>query len=164
MALKENYTVKDYWPLIVIFVAGLSAAFVGFNLTGEIMRAMTLFMGTVLLLLSALKVYNRSEFAMAFATYDVLAGWSDVYARNYPFLELLLAVGYLLGVVLPLVSAVTFIVMTIGAVGVARKMNDDEVIQCACLGAVFSVPMTWVTLVEDLLMAAMAGYMLILLI
>jgi hypothetical protein len=32
--------------------------------------------------------------------------------------------------------------------------------QCACLGAVFNLPMSTITLVEDLLMVGMAGAML----
>jgi hypothetical protein len=38
-------------------------------------------------------------------------------------------------------------------------MNKDE-IQCACLGTVFKLPMTTVTIVEDLLMVVMAAAML----
>jgi hypothetical protein len=159
MTLKKSYSWRDYWPLIAIAVTALVAGAVGWLQTSEIMRSMSLFMGTGLLLLASLKTYNVSEFAMAFARYDLLAKRSDTYARWYPFLELVLAVGYLAGAYLLVVNIVTFVVMTIGAVGVYQKMHDEEVLMCACLGAVFDMPMTWVTLTEDSLMAVMAGIM-----
>lgn len=161
--LKETYTIKDYWPLMLIFLVGLLAGLGGWLVFADIMRAMTLFMGSALFLLSGLKVSNLSEFAMAFSTYDLLAGRSDAYARGYPFIELLLAFGYLFGVYLVLVNTVTLLVMSIGAVGVYQNMKKDEVLMCACLGAVFNVPMTWVTLIEDVVMALMAGSMLLVL-
>lgn len=159
MSLKESYSWRDYWPLIAIATAAVVAGVIGWRQTQEIMRAMSLFMGTGLLLLASLKIYNVSDFTMTFAKYDLLASRSDTYARLYPFIELVLAIGYLSGVYLLVVNAVTFVVMTIGAIGVYQKMHDDEVLMCACLGAVFNVPMTWVTLVEDSLMAAMAVVM-----
>lgn len=159
--LKENYTLTDYWPLIAIFLSGTLAGIAGWWYSADLMRAMSLFMGTGLLLLASLKIYNVSEFAMAFSKYDLIAKRSDTYARWYPFLELLLAIGYLAGVYLLVVNIVTFAVMTIGAIGVYQKMHDEEVLMCACLGAVFNVPMTWVTLAEDSLMAAMAAGMLL---
>lgn len=163
MALKETYSWRDYWPLIAIAVAALLAGAIGWWQTNEIMRAMSLFMGTGLFLLASLKVYNVSEFAMAFAKYDLIAKRSDTYARWYPFLELVLAVGYLVGVYLLVVNIITFVVMTVGAVGVYQRMHDEEVLMCACLGAVFNVPMTWATLTEDSLMAVMAAVMTIML-
>jgi hypothetical protein len=38
-------------------------------------------------------------------------------------------------------------------------MNKQK-IRCACLGAVFNLPMSTITIIEDLLMVAMAAWML----
>jgi hypothetical protein len=163
MALKQSYSWRDYWPLMIIVAAALTVGIVSWLQTESVMRSMTLFMGTGLTLLASLKIINVRDFAMTFAKYDLIAGGFRWYAHGYPFLELALGIGYLLGWQLIIVNAVTFVVMTIGAVGVYQKMQDEEVLMCACLGAVFNVPMTWVTLVEDIIMAGMAGGMLLLL-
>ena len=42
-----------------------------------------------------------------------------------------------------------------------KSLLQRRKIQCACLGTVFNLPMSYVTLTEDLLMVAMAGAMLI---
>ena len=46
--------------------------------------------------------------------------------------------------------------MSIGTVGVVRTLLARRKIRCACLGAVFNLPMSYVTLAEDDLVAAMA--------
>jgi hypothetical protein len=41
------------------------------------------------------------------------------------------------------------------------RLVDLGTTECACLGTVFKLPMTYVTVVEDLLMVAMAAVMLL---
>jgi hypothetical protein len=50
--------------------------------------------------------------------------------------------------------------MAVGTVGVARALLQGRRVRCACLGSVLNLPMSAVTLVEDVLMAAMALAML----
>jgi hypothetical protein len=49
----------------------------------------------------------------------------------------------------------------IGAVGVIRANLSRQTIECACLGTVFKLPMSVVTVVENLGMAVMAAWMLV---
>lgn len=93
--------------------------------------------------------------------YDVLAMRRRVYGYLYPFLELGFGVAYLLAWQVTLVSALVVPVMLLGAYGVFRKLRAGEEIPCACLGTVFKVPMTWVTFGEDMLMAGMAGLLVL---
>jgi hypothetical protein len=79
----------------------------------------------------------------------------------YPFIELVLGVIYLMHWAGTAVHIFTLILMLVSAAGVARELWKGREIMCACLGVVFKIPMTYVTLLEDLLMAAMAGFMLV---
>ena len=88
--------------------------------------------------------------------YDVLAKRSKVYAYLYPFIELGFGLSYLFMWQVEAISVAVVVIMLIGAYGVYLKLKEHEEIPCACLGTVFKVPMTWVTLGEDLLMAGMA--------
>ena len=58
-------------------------------------------------------------------------------------------------------NLLTLIVMGFSAIGVLRAVLGQQEIRCACLGTVFQLPMSTVTIIEDLGMAAMAGLMLI---
>lgn len=161
--LKERYTVRDFLPLIVIF-ASISVVAFGFlfasGMDWEIgMRA---FMAGFFLVFGLLKVLKLKAFAEAYRMYDVLAKRSLAYAYLYPFIELGLGLSYAFGFAPVPTNWVTLAVMLFSALGVYLQLRKGEDIMCACLGTVFKVPMTWVTLSEDLLMAAMAGAMLFL--
>jgi len=51
--------------------------------------------------------------------------------------------------------------MTFSGLGVLNSMRQKRKIQCACLGTLFKLPLTNVTLVEDFGMAGMALVMMV---
>jgi hypothetical protein len=79
----------------------------------------------------------------------------------YPFVELALGVAYLVRWELRVVNAAAMVLMLVGAVGVVRAVMRKDRIRCACLGTALKLPMTTVTIVEDVGMAVMAGVMLV---
>ena len=79
----------------------------------------------------------------------------------YPFIELGLGVAYLLRWELTIINWITLVLMLIGSIGVLQALLKKNAIRCACLGTALNLPMTTVTLVEDLGMAAMAAAMLL---
>jgi len=59
-----------------------------------------------------------------------------------------------------LTNWVTFALMSFSALGVIKAVANKTQIQCACLGTVFKLPMSTVTIVEDVGMVLMAVLML----
>ncbi len=55
------------------------------------------------------------------------------------------------------VNLTTLVVMSVSSIGVIQSVLQKRRIRCACLGTVFNLPMSTVTLVEDGLMIAMAA-------
>jgi hypothetical protein len=53
--------------------------------------------------------------------------------------------------------------MGVSIIGVLQSLVNKRKIQCACLGTVFNLPMSTVTVIEDALMMVMSGTMLVLL-
>lgn len=119
------------------------------------------FMGWFFAVFSLMKLVNLSGFADAFATYDIIARRSRLYALMYPFVELLLAVAYFTRQAETLTNLTTLALMLVGSIGVAQALRKGSAIQCACLGTWFKLPMTKITLVENLSMALMAVLMLL---
>lgn len=78
----------------------------------------------------------------------------------YPFIELFLGIAYFDQWHLNIINFITLILMFVSALGVANELSKGKNIVCACLGALFKIPMTYVTLIEDLMMALMAFVML----
>lgn len=149
-----GHSLRDFYPLIGILAVVAGLTFVGVQYFSQ--DLMLAFMGYFFLVFGALKVIRINGFVEAYQMYDVLAKRSMTYAYLYPFLELGFGLAYLLSWQVEAVSAVVVVVMLIGAYGVYQKLRAGEEIPCACLGTVFTVPMTWVTLGEDVLMAGMA--------
>ena len=162
-SMKQSYTFRDFLPLIAVFacVIGVTVLF-GVYTGAEGSRWMELFMGFFFLIFGLFKAANLRGFAEAYRTYDLIAMRSTVYAYLYPFIELALAVLYLGGFSPLFTNSVTLVVMTVSALGVFIQLRKRETIPCACLGTVFVIPMTWVTLGEDVLMAGMAAALLFL--
>ena len=161
-AKKKNH-IKDLIPLFVIVGAILIFSIITSLITGNgFSFGMRMFMGGFFTVFGILKVLKLKGFAIAYKEYDIIAKHSNLYAHSYPFIELALGILYFINIIPLTTNILTIIVMGIGAIGVYIKLRKHEEIPCACLGTVFKVPMTWVTLAEDLLMVIMAIIMIVL--
>jgi len=154
-----------YSPLLLIvayILGGSLLVQIGMNgLAGiEAMETMRYFMAGFFLVFSFFKLLDIKAFANAYSGYDLLArrwrGWGLI----YPFVELALGIAYLAQFSPLLTHWVTIIVMGFSAIGVIRAVANKTQIQCACLGTVFKLPMSTVTIVEDVGMVLMAAGML----
>jgi hypothetical protein len=148
-----------YKPVLLILGYVTLVAVIGGR--GEMGPFMRLFMGGFFLSFSFFKLLNLPAFADSYSMYDIVArrwrGWGYVYA----FVELGLGVAFATGVAPFWVNLVTLVVMTVSIVGVLQSVLNKRKIKCACLGAVFNLPMSTVTIVEDALMIGMSVISLI---
>jgi copper chaperone CopZ len=151
-----------YKPVLLIF-AYLIALTVTFEILDEsfdMQRWMRNFMGGFFIAFSFFKLLNLSSFSNAYATYDLVAGKFKSWGYIYPFIELSLGFAYLINLNLVLVNSVTFVVMSVSLAGVIKSVAGGKRIQCACLGTVFNLPMSSITIIEDGLMVLMSLVML----
>ena len=124
-------------------------------------RFMPHFMAGFFLVFSFFKLLDLHGFASSYSMYDLLAKKWHTYGLIYPFIELGLGAAYLLAYRPMLTNAVTLLVMAFSSIGVIMAVMNKQKIKCACLGTGFNLPMTTVTIIEDLLMAGMAAWMLV---
>lgn len=161
--LSESGWFKTYQPLLLVFfyillvTLAIEATFSGF----EMHRWMPHFMAGFFLIFSFFKLLDINGFASSYAMYDVLAKRLPIYGFIYPFIELILAIAYMLNWQPFYTNLATFIIMSFSSIGVIAAVLNKQKIRCACLGAVFNLPMSTITIIEDLLMAAMALYMIL---
>lgn len=155
---SEKSWVQTYFPLILI-----AAYLVGGVLLRELSMGrfslhtmMTNFMGGFFVVFSFFKILDLKGFAEGYSTYDIVAQKYPIYGKIYPFVELLLGLLYLLGANLVVTAVLTVVVMGVSSVGVIKSILAGRQIQCACLGTIFKLPLTNITVFEDLLMVGMA--------
>lgn len=153
-----------YKPILLIFgyitAISMIAAFAGENF--RIILAMRIFMAGFFLIFSFFKMLDLAGFAESYAMYDIVAKKFRVWGYLYAFVELALGLAYAANF-LPIVNSyITLVVMTVSIIGVLQSVLNKRKIKCACLGAVFNLPMSTVTIIEDALMIAMSVAMLFL--
>ena len=155
-----------YKPLLLIFFyITLVSVLVSINIqqsTFSIHNFMNVFMAGFFLTFSFFKLLDVKGFAESYSMYDIVAKRIKAYGFIYPFIELALGIAFLTGFNPFVTNITTLIVMTISIIGVLQSVLNKQKIQCACLGAVFNLPMSTVTIIEDALMIAMSAGMLIL--
>ena len=117
---------------------------------------MNQFMAGFFLVFSAFKFLDIRGFADGYATYDLLARRWHAYGYLYPFLELSLGILYLTQWLPVATQLATIIIMGFSSIGVINSLLKKQKFQCACLGTVLKVPLSSVTLFEDLLMVVLA--------
>ena len=161
-----KYSLRDFMPLMVIFAIILSFTAIRQYMLGyfDWMYAMNDFMGAFFIVFGTFKVINIHGFVSAYRIYDIVAQRSIIYAYIYPFIELSLGAAYILKLMPLLTNIITLIVMLVSSIGVGIELSKKKEIMCGCLGDVFKIPMTYVTLLEDVLMAFMALIMIVYLI
>lgn len=151
-----------YKPILLIFfyttIVSVVAAFSAGHFI--ITDAMRVFMACFFLVFSFFKLLDINGFADSYSMYDILAKRSRTWGLIYPFVELALGIAYAVNFQPFLTNCVTLVVMGISITGVLQSVFNKRKIKCACLGAVFNLPMSTVTIIEDGLMIGMSLAML----
>ncbi len=155
--------IETYKPLLLIFGYIVGVTVLTEMVSGAFIwhRWMGHFMAGFFLVFSFFKLLDLQGFVESYSMYDIVAtkwkGWGYIYA----FTELALGVAFISGINPLVTNAVTFIVMSISIIGVLQSVLIKRKIKCACLGAVFNLPMSAITIIEDALMVGMSAIMLV---
>ncbi len=153
---------ETYKPILLIFFyITLTTVLIQINNQHfDLMQWMRHFMAAFFLVFSFFKLLNLKGFAESYAMYDILARRFPSWAYIYAFIELALGIGYLIDFNPIVINTVSFFVMSVSIIGVLKTVLNKQQIQCACLGDIFHLPMSIVTIIEDALMIIMAAFML----
>lgn len=149
---------KSYWPLAVLVGTAILGATALFFRSGFWMHN---FMGLTFILFAVLKLYQPAQFAEGFAMYDLVAKRTQLWGWIYPWVELALGLSYLAYFIPIATYIVTIVVMAVGTVGVLIAIKNKLDVRCVCMGTALNVPLSTVTLSEDIGMGVLALIMLI---
>jgi len=163
IAEQTKSWLATYKPILLIFgyILGITLLVEYINGSFDWMHWMSHFMAGFFLVFSFFKLLNLKGFAESYAMYDVVAkkwnGWGFI----YPFVELVLGIAFLTEFNPFLTNAITFVIMTVSIIGVLQSVLNKRKIKCACLGDVFNLPMSTITIMEDAVMIGMSAVMLL---
>ena len=149
---------KTYLPLLVIV---LMITLVSAQSWPNREAFMLNFMAGFFLVFGSFKLFDLAGFKSAFSTYDLLAQVWSPYGLIYPFLELLLGFAFLYKYQISFALWGSVVLMGFGSLGVINALRQNKQIRCACLGTSLNLPMSTITLMEDLVMVIMSIMMLV---
>lgn len=154
----------SYWPVLTVFgVAAAMAMAVSYTVVGNAftMRAGELAIAFAMTLLAMLKLQDIEKFSTMFLNYDLLAKRWVRYGYIYPWAEFTAGVLMIAGALIWLAAPIALFIGTVGAVSVFKAVYiDKRELICACVGGSSNVPLGFVSLTENLMMIAMAVWML----
>ena len=99
---------------------------------------------------------DLAGFADSYSMYDIVAKKFRQWGYIYAFIELALGIAYAINIQPVFTNFITLIIMSVSIIGVLQSVLNKRKIKCACLGAVFNLPMSTITIIEDALMIGMS--------
>jgi len=160
--MKQEGT--TYQPIIAIFATTfLMALTTNWAITGGLsfIRVTELFIAISMCVLAIQKLQDLDSFSNQFITYDLLAIRWVRYAYIYPFVEMLAGVAMIAGLFTPIAAPAALFIGTVGAISVVKAVYiDKRELKCACVGGDSNVPLGFISLTENIMMIAMAIWMI----
>ncbi|WP_422785778.1 glutaredoxin family protein [Rhizorhabdus argentea] len=154
----------SYRPVLAVFAMtalmamATSVATLGAPLS---IRAAEWFIAFSMCVLAILKLQDVERFSTMFLNYDLLARRWVRYGYVYPFAEALAGVLMIAGALRWISIPVALFIGTVGAASVIKAVYiNKRQLKCACVGGASNVPLGFVSLTENLMMVAMAIWML----
>ena len=165
-AEEEKNWLETYRPILLVFGYITGTTILAQVVSGSFnwMQWMNHFMAGFFLVFSFFKLLNLKGFAESYSMYDIVAKRMKGYGFLYAFIELGLGVAYLINFNPVITNSITVIVMSVSVIGVLQSVLNNQKVKCACLGDVFNLPMSTITIIEDALMIIMSATMLLLMI
>ena len=149
-------SLNTFYPLILI-LCYITVPNILYYYTNNIhiLRAMDIWMGLLYLVFSFFKLLNINGFITSFTKYDIFTRVIPIYAYLYPFIEIGLSYLYLSNRYIDIANIITVSVFSENIISVLYSIYNKQKLHCACLGSVLNVPLSTVTIIEDLLMISM---------
>ncbi len=153
-----------YKPVVAIFamtaLMALAASEAAYG-TPFTIRAGEWFIAFSMCVLAIQKLQNVETFSSMFLGYDLLAKRWVPYAYIYAFAEALAGVLMISGALRWIAIPVALFIGSVGAVSVFYAVYvEKRELKCACVGGGSNVPLGFVSLTENVMMVAMAIWML----
>jgi glutaredoxin len=165
----DVFTLKQvgitYQPIIAIFATTFLLAIAttfAISDTFNLIKIIELFIAFSMCVLGIMKLRDLYSFTNQFLGYDLLAMKWFPYAYIYPFVETIAGILMVSGAFIWLAAPAAFLIGTIGGISVFKAVYiDKRDLKCACVGGNSSVPLGFISLTENIMMVAMAIWMVV---
>lgn len=154
---REEYKKLGFILLGILLVAVSLTTIRGWTLN----RFMCDFMAVFFMTFAAFKFWDIEGFVHGYRKYDVIAQRFRPWAYMFPFIEAGMGFWYLMSEGPMRLNLLVLLITGTASIGVFREINRKSRFMCACLGSIIRLPLSRVSLVENVAMFAMACFMIV---
>lgn len=146
-------SIKSYLPIIYIYLSSiLSVFFLNWFFMLTFREIILYFLGIFILIFSFLKIINIKGFVQNLIEYDFISRRFKIYAYLFPFFELFFGILFLLKIEILYLEVLCLVFFTLNLVSVINALRKKKQFVCACLGGLFEIPLSYVSLIENVTM------------
>lgn len=161
---QKDKNAKSYTPVLAVFFVAALLSFAMQIFAAQsvaIVTSIELFIALSMCLLALQKLRDLPAFQNTFITYDLLGMRYTPYAYIYAFVELFAGALMVAGVLWWLAAPIALFIAGINGISVFKAVYiDKRELRCACVGGNSNVPLGAISLTENIMMVAMALWML----
>ena len=149
--MKEK--ILTFLPVFYVYIVSL---LITLNLTFyyslQTRISIIYFLGFFSLIFGVLKLVRYRGFVESLREYDVISQKIKIYAYIYPFFEIIFGVLFILQKEYLLLEYICLGFFLANLVSVTLALEKRKKFYCACMGGLFKLPLSYVSLVENLTM------------
>lgn len=154
-------TPAEYKKLVYILLGILIVSCLLTTIRGwSVGRFMADFMAMFFITFAGFKFVDIEGFVHGYRNYDIIAQRFRPWAYAFPFIEAFMGFWYLLSEAPTNLNLLALLITGTASIGVFREINRKSRFMCACLGTFIRLPLSRVSLVENVSMFVMAAIML----
>ena len=119
--------------------------------------------GIFLFIFAAPKLINIPQFVEIFSKYDLITSVFKPYGYIYPFIEISIAFLIIFETnsnKLKKIYYALIIIMILNLMSVSKQLVSGKSLQCGCLNSFVKLPLSFVSLLESIMMIGMTFYLL----
>jgi len=144
---------SDYLPIIYIYVFSITLTYViKIFLNIDLRDSISIFLGIFSLIFAFFKIIRLRDFVEAFSEYGFVTQKARFYGLVFPFLELIFGISLLFLLDIVLIELLCLLFFSLNFISVLNALNKNKKFVCACLGDLIKLPLSKVSLIENLTM------------
>jgi len=165
MSIQNKQSFKDkvltYLPVFYVYAFSLLISLnIVFFYDLNIRSLFLYFLGFFSLTFGILKFINLNSYIDSLLEYDFIAQRFKFYAYLIPVFEIVFGVLFVLQKEYLLIEYLCIIFFTLNIVVIANALEKRRNFTCACMGGLFKIPLSYVSLLESLTMVLGTIYLI----
>lgn len=158
-SIKEKFLI--FLPVIYVYIFSLLISLnIVFFFDLNLRSLYLYFLGFFSLTFGVFKVINFRTYLESVLEYDLVAQKFKPYAYMFPIFEIIFGILFILQKEILVIEYFCIMLFTLNIVIIANVLEKKQEFTCACMGGLFKLPLSYVSILESLTMVVGTIYLI----